>query len=181
MVDEAMRHRHPRHGVASPNQLLLFDDVLQQHWRRGAAGPAEGRSASSSRQGVIAISALVVLLNRAEQALVNGPVPLATAQQLAIDALRTGLAGNEDTVKDTITCVVAFFRYATHHGIATLDEIDEALVESFIYRAAQRAGVYRDPAPSTVHKRRSLGLKVFKAGGRSPVLTRLVTGGVVAR
>lgn len=149
-----MRHRLHRHGVASPNQLLLFDDVLQQHWCGGAAGPAEGRSPGSSRQGVIAISALVALLHRAERALVTGPVPLHVAQQLATDALRTGLSGNEDTLKDTITCVVAFFQYATHHGAKSLDDIDEPLVEAFIQRATHRAGVYTDPADATVRNRR---------------------------
>jgi hypothetical protein len=118
--------------VASLNQLLLFDDVLQQNWCGGAAGPAEGRSPGSSCQGVIAISALVALLHRAERALVNGPVPLHVAQQLAVDALRTGLAGNDDTVKDTITCIVAFFKYANHHGVESLDDVDEPLVEAFI-------------------------------------------------
>lgn len=149
-----MRHRLPRHGVASPNQLLLFDDVLQHDWCGGAAGPAEGRSPGSSCQGVIAISALVALLYRAERALVSGPVPLHVAQQLAVDALRTGLAGNEDTVKDTITCVIAFFRYATHHGALSLDDLDEPMVEAFIQRATHRAGVYTDPADATLRNRR---------------------------
>lgn len=84
----------------------------------------------------------------------TGPVSLDQAQQLALDALRVGLAGNEDTVEDTITCVLAFFRYARHNGVETMNEVDEHLVEAFIQRAVQRAGDYRDPAPATVRNRR---------------------------
>lgn len=100
------------------------------------------------------LAVLGAVLDRSRVLLVNRPVPLVEARDIALEALRVGLAGNVDTVEDTVTCARAFFRYAAHHGLEFLDEVDEGLVVSFINRAAHRSGVYRDPAPATVRNRR---------------------------
>jgi len=148
-----MRHRHPRLGVALMDQLQLPLEKLQQYWPGDAAGHHQGQSPGLDCQGVVATSARIEVLQRSGLARLTGPVSLDQAQQLALDALRVGLAGNEDTVEDTITCALAFFRYVRHHRVETMNEVDEHLVEAFIQRAVQRAGVYRDPAPSTVRNR----------------------------
>ena len=122
-----MRHHSPLTGVASTGQLPLFVEPWQCTWPGDAAGHHQGRSPHPGCQEVLATFARIEVLERAGLALLTGPVPLPVAQQLALDALRVGLAGNEDTVEDTMICVVAFFRYATHHGIETLDEIDEEI------------------------------------------------------
>lgn len=146
-----MRHHYPRFGVASPDQLVLFDVLSAVRWSGDVTGSCPGRSICSGRQGVAFTCA--ALFERCAVVL-NGRVPLDVAYELAVDALRVGLAGTPDTVANTLSCARAFFAYARHHGVGTLDEIDSAMVEAFIVRAAHRAGVYRDPAPATVRNRR---------------------------
>jgi integrase len=123
-------------------------------WWSGVARPAQGPGRIQTCQGVRQIFLQIGLLELADRALLTGPIPLDIARQLAIDALHLGLAGNEDTVEDTITCVTKFFRYARDHGVEYLDELDAPLIEQFINMAAHRAGVYWDASPSTKRDRR---------------------------
>jgi integrase len=94
------------------------------------------------------------VLESARRLLLSPSVPLSHIEELVVAALSEGFTGSRSTLADTLASVTAFFRFARNHGLEHLDEIDERFVEAFIVRAVHRAGVYRDPAPSTVHNRR---------------------------